>query len=95
VAQHQGRQGEWPTNRDPTATFVTPDGYLRSPGRSLAGPLRTGTEPRVGPKGSAGNGASDFGTDQLDPAKGRFDPIGTSTTRDPAPPQSEFISRRR
>jgi len=88
------KQSEWPTNRDPTATFATRDGYLKS-GRSLAGPLRMGTTGDVGPRGAAPNGPSDFGTDQLDPARGRFDPIGTSNSRDPPPPQSEYVSRRR
>ena len=91
MAQKIGRQGEWPTVRgNPTATFVTRDGYLKS-GRSLAGPLRLGTAGPVGPRGAAPNGPSDFGLDHVEPAHGRFDPIGTSDSRAPPPPESGLV----
>jgi hypothetical protein len=87
------KESEWPTNRDPTAVFVTADGYLKS-GRSLAGPLRKGTEPRVGPRGAAGGGnGSDFGSDRISPRG--FDPIGTDLDRTGAQEGSERVSRSR
>jgi hypothetical protein len=86
------KQSEWPTNRDPSAVFVTRDGYLKS-GNSLAGPLRTGTEPRVGPRGAvAGGNSSDFGTDRISPRG--FDPIGTDLDRTGAQDESERVRRR-
>lgn len=87
------KQSEWPVNRDPSATFVTADGYLNTDGRNLAGPLRTGTEPRVGPRGRANGGtSSDFGTDRISPR--RFDPIGNSLNRGGAREESERVRRR-
>lgn len=92
-------QSPWPRPRqtgsqgyrgDPNAMFVTPDGYLKS-GRSLDGPLRLGTEPRVGPRGALRDGASDFGLDRVGPRG--FDPEGTSDTRAPAQEGSELVSR--
>ena len=50
---------------DPVGRFLTADGFLNS-ARSLAGPLRLGTEPRVGPKGAARNGSTDFDMDRLE-----------------------------
>jgi hypothetical protein len=85
------KQSEWPPNRDPAATFVTRDGYLKS-GNSLAGPLRMGTEPRVGPKGAIGGGnSSDFGMDRISPRG--FDPIGTDLDRTGAQDESERVRR--
>ena len=79
MARHLGRQGEWPkVTGNPTAIFTNPDGYLKST-RSVAGPLRLGTEPRIGPKGALGNGTSDYGTDRISPRG--FDPIGTALNR--------------
>ena len=90
-------QREWPrqppsgTNRTaPTAFFVTEDGYLKSE-RQLAGPLRMGTAPNVGPRGALRNGSSDFGVDRVSPRG--FDPIGTCDTRAPAQEASEQLSR--
>jgi hypothetical protein len=74
---------------DPAATFVTPDGYLKSD-RSLA-TLKMGTSPGVGPKG-ASNGATDFGSDRLSPRG--FDPIGTDLDRTGPQVPSERVSRR-
>jgi hypothetical protein len=70
-------------NRDTRpAQFLTPDGYRKST-RSLAGPLRMGTEPRVGPRGGAVeadySGASDMGMDRIEPRD--FDPMGTARNR--------------
>jgi hypothetical protein len=75
----------------PVATFATADGYLRS-SRSLAGPLRTGTHPGVGPKGRVtgpGN-SSDFGLDRITPRD--FDPMGTCRDRSGVI-ASELLSR--
>lgn len=90
-------QREWPRGQadgsergGPTACFLTPDGTLKS-NRSLAGPLRKGTAPGVGPRGSAGNGGSDFGMDRVSPRD--FDPIGTPRNRFGEIP-SELISRK-
>jgi hypothetical protein len=79
--------------RDPDGRFLTPDGFLKS-GRSLAGPLRTGTEPRVGPRAqgpveAARTAESDFGTDRVSPRE--FDPMGTSRRRSGDIP-SDFIT---
>lgn len=83
-------QREWPRGKDngagrnaPTARYLTPDGCT-SDAYSLAGPLRTGTNPDVGPRarGPVSQGRSyetDFGTDRGSPH--RFDPIGTSLDR--------------
>ena len=85
------KESEWPRVRgNPTAVFVTADGYLKSD-RALAGPLRTGTEPRVGPKGSPPNGTSDFETDRISPRG--FDPIGSPLDRFPQE-ASERLRRR-
>jgi hypothetical protein len=86
------KQGEWPAvKRQPVADYLTPNGFLRS-GRPLAGPLRLGTEPRVGPKGLLPDGtASDFGMDRVTPRG--FDPMGTSNTRAPAQEGSTLLSR--
>lgn len=100
MAQHRGRDGEWPRQRqedgagrrDPTAKFQTPDGIRRSD-RSLAGPLRLGTSPGVGPRRMGGPTATDFGVDRVSPRG--FDPMGTSDTRAPAQEGSELVSRRR
>ena len=92
MAQHQGRQGEWPTvKREPVGVYQHPDAILRSD-RSLAGPLRLGTEPRVGPRGFLRDGnASDFGMDRVTPRG--FDPMGTSDTRAPPQEPSALLSR--
>ena len=91
-------QAPWPTQQtkdgtprsDPTACFLIPDGKTRSD-RSLAGPLRLGTEPRVGPRGAVRNGGSDFGMDRVSPRG--FDPMGTSDSRAPPQEESTLISR--
>ena len=92
MAQKIGRQGEWPTvKREPVGFYQHPDGILRSD-RSLAGPLRLGTEPRVGPRGFLRDGnASDFGMDRVTPRG--FDPAGTSDTRAPPQEASSLLSR--
>lgn len=92
MAQHRGKQGEWPTVRgNPVGDFQHPDGILRSD-RPLAGPLRLGTEPRVGPRGLLPDGtSSDFGMDRVSPRG--FDPMGTSDTRAPAQEGSSLVSR--
>ena len=101
MAQHVGRLGPWPRmdsntgagRNSPNACFQTPDG-MRMSERSLAGPLRMGTSPGVGPRGGAVatervEGRSDFGMDRVSPRW--FDPMGTITTRS-AGPGSELVS---
>jgi hypothetical protein len=90
-------QREWPKVRDdgserrsPTAFFARSDGYLKS-GRSLAGPLRLGTAPPVGPSGAVRNGSSDFGMDRVSPRG--FDPEGTALTRYGPQEASPLVSR--
>jgi hypothetical protein len=85
-------QREWPAvKREPVGHYQTPDGTLRSD-RSVAGPLRLGTAPGVGPKGFLRDGnASDFGMDRVSPRG--FDPMGTSDTRAPAQEGSSLLSR--
>ena len=92
MAQHRGRQGEWPIHRgDPVGFYQHPNGTLRSD-RSLVGPLRLGTEPRVGPRGFLRDGnASDFGMDRVTPRG--FDPMGSHNTREPPQEPSSLISR--
>ena len=92
-----GKNEEWPKGQEngagrnaPVANFLVPDGVLNS-ARSLAGPLRLGTSPDVGPRGSGGGIAdSDFG---LDKVRDRFDPIGTSRDRAGTYPRSIRIRR--
>lgn len=85
-------QNPWPSvKRERIADFLSPDGYLRSE-RSLGGPLRMGTEPRVGPKGLvAGGTASDFGMDRI--SKRGFDPMGTPDERSNVQESSPLLSR--
>ena len=70
--------------------FETADGFLKSE-RSLAGPLRMGTAPNVGPRGALRDGSSDFGMDRVSPRG--FDPEGTSDTRAPPQEASTLVSR--
>lgn len=81
---------EWPRGKEdgagrnsPVARYQVPDGFLNSE-LSLAGPLRTGTSPDVGPRarGASAVGVSresDFGMDRV--GNRRFDPIGTPLDR--------------
>ena len=93
------KQSEWPTRAkdssgvqqcNPVACYQAP-GILERSNRSLAGPLRLGTEYRVGPKGGIVNGNSDLGMDRITPRG--FDPMGTSDSRAPAQEASELVSR--
>ena len=98
-----GTEREWPRTRQdgtekggPTGFFQTADGVLKS-GRSPAGPLRTGTEPRVGPRAGgrsvAGEGRdSDFGMDRISPRG--FDPIGTPDDRIGPQPASDLVTEK-
>ena len=90
-------QSPWPRvrttgseRRSPTGFYQSPDVVLKST-RSLAGPLRMGTEPRVGPKGAVSVAASDFEMDRITPRK--FDPMGTPRTREPLFPESGVVSK--
>ena len=94
MAQHRGKQGEWPREREPVAVFAVPDGYHRSD-RDVAGPLRMGTTPEAGPKGPAVKAdrdfSTDYGMDRIDGTAGRDINIGTS--KPPPPYKSELIAR--
>ena len=84
-------QKPWPNmTKGPYGCFMQPDGKQKSE-RLLAGPLRLGTEPRVGPRGATDPGGSDMGMDYL--STRRFDPIGTHDERSPPREKSTFISR--
>ena len=90
-------QASWPRTREdgteprsPTAFFATGDNMLKS-GRGVAGPLRMGTAPPVGPGGLTRNGSSDFGMDRITPRG--FDPEGTALTRYGPQEPSPLVSR--
>ena len=92
----QENQKPWPARRDngserrsPDAFFATADGFLKS-NRSLTGPLRLGTASPVGPGGSAGVGATDFGMDTISPR--RFDVLGNPMERSGTREKTERIS---
>ena len=82
-------------NRDaPDVYFTGPDGYHRSD-REVAGPLRMGTTPNVGPKGPAvwadRSWRSDLGMDRIDGTAGRE--INKGTSKPPPPYKSDLIAR--
>ena len=86
------RRRTWPYQgqaASPPAITVSPDGVLRS-NRSLAGPLRWGTAPGVGPRGNIGDEfrETDFGMDRVDPRD--VDPMGWPIKR--TAPASALIS---
>lgn len=85
------KQDPWPPMADTKPGWtLSPNGYLRSD-RPLAGPLRLGTAPGVGPGGRSNTGfGSDFGTDRITPK--HFDPMGTSTLRAPEFPGSSRVA---
>lgn len=92
------RRQTWPyqgAGSSPPALTLGRDAILNS-ARPLAGPLRTGTEPNVGPRGDPREGATDFGMDRIDPRS--FDKIGKNYPHAP-PPTSRLVvppgSRRR
>lgn len=92
------RRRTWPTmETGRTADYLTPDGF-RNSGRSLAGNLRTGTEPRVGPRSGGPiygdeSRTSDMGMDRVSPRG--FDPMGTSLEREPGQLSSPLVTVRR
>ena len=93
-----GNQREWPPVRETNGTERrSPTGFYQHPNviersdRSLAGPLRLGTEPRVGPRGLVRNGSSDLGMDRI--SRRGFDPLGTSDERSNVQESSELVSR--
>lgn len=98
MAQHRGKAGEWPrVKNQPEACFLTPD-VMQKSDRSVAGPLRMGTAPGVGPRGPAvalgrSEERSDYGMDRVSPRE--FDPIGTGTSRYNQAAQSDLISRQK
>lgn len=92
----------WPYGaRDPVLNrdvrdvyFATPNGYQRSD-RDLAGPLRMGTTPEVGPKGAAvwadRSFRSDYGMDRVDGTASTD--INKGTSQPPPPLHSDLIAR--
>jgi len=91
------RRQSWPYNgaaASPPALTQSPDGLLNS-NRSLAGPLRLGTAPGVGPRGNdiESTRGSDFGMDRISPRA--LDSIGQKYPESPGTPQSRLISRYR
>lgn len=94
-----GNQREWPRVRESDGTSRnSPTGFFKSANliarsdRAVAGPLRLGTAPGVGPKGALRDGgSSDFGTDRITPRG--FDPLGISETRAPPQEASNLVSR--
>ena len=64
--------------REPIGFFKTPD-VIQKSDRSVAGPLRMGTAPGVGPSGASLTGNSDFEVDRITPRD--FDPLGTTRDR--------------
>ena len=93
MPKNQGPDDVWPRMaKEPAAWTQSPDGYLRSD-RPLAGPLRLGTAPGVGPKGmiKGGGFGSDFGMDRVTPLG--FDPAGTSNARSARQESSTRVSQ--
>ncbi|HEX3520782.1 MAG TPA: hypothetical protein VHT52_01690 [Stellaceae bacterium] len=89
------KQSEWPRiKREPESYFAGPDGYHRSD-REVAGPLRMGTTPEVGPKGPAvkadRSSSSDFGMDRIDGTAGHD--INKGTKEPPPPYKSDLIAQ--
>jgi hypothetical protein len=93
MAQHRSRQSEWPiVKREKQAWVLKPDGYEFT-ARNVAGPLRTGTAPGVGPRGVSAGGESrltDYGMDRVSPRG--FDPMGTALSRYGQQPGAELIT---
>lgn len=87
-------QREWiSAKREPVGCFLVPDGKLRSD-RVLAGALRLGTAPSVGPSGPTLDGRSDFRMDRITPRG--CDPLGTAVERyvgKPPQPDAKLISK--
>lgn len=96
MAQHLGKQGEWPrVKRDPEKVYFTsPNGYQRSD-LDVAGPLRMGTTPNVGPKGPAvwadRSFRTDYGMDRIDGTASHD--INKGTKEPPPPMHSDLIAR--
>lgn len=94
MAMHRGRQGEWPTvKREKEAFVLKPDAFEYT-GRGVAGPLRSGTAPGVGPRGVSAGGESrltDYGMDRVTPRG--FDPAGTALSRYGQQQGSELVTR--
>ena len=94
MAQHRGKQGEWPRagRNEPDTFFVKPDVYERY-GRSVAGPLRYGTAEGVGPRGRAvmaeDSERTDYGMDRISPRG--YDPMGWPVWGPQQP--SDLVSR--
>src|SRR5215469_3871947 len=89
------RRQTWPYSGEatsPPALTQSPDALLNS-ARRLAGPLRMGTAPGVGPRDNLDDEfrGSDLGMDRVSPRG--FDPMGTSDTRAPPQEASELVTR--
>ena len=92
------KEREWPRQTyKADAVFQNADGFQKFE-RQLAGPLRLGTEPGVGPRGPAValgkmEERSDMGMDRVSPRE--FDPMGTSTSRYRPNAESDLLSRQK
>ncbi|HEX8829156.1 MAG TPA: hypothetical protein VF778_13705 [Xanthobacteraceae bacterium] len=86
----RGRESDGTPRRSRTAFYQSPNALERSD-RAVAGALRMGTSPDVGPRGAPRTGSSDFGMDRVTPRG--FDPMGTSLEREPRQEGSELINR--
>jgi hypothetical protein len=79
----------------PEAYFTSSQGYHRSD-RDVAGPLRTGTTPEAGPKGTPVRAdrdfTTDYGMDRIDPTAGRD--INKGSSQPPPPYKSTLIARK-
>lgn len=72
------RRRSWPYNGQaacPPVSTQVPD-TVQNSARCLAGPLRMGTAPGVGPRGGGNGAPSDLGMDRVNPR--HVDPIGTN-----------------
>lgn len=74
----ENQRGWLPAKREPDGYFQHPDAIFRST-RSVAGTLRFGTAPGVGPGGPLLAGRSDMNMDRTSPRD--FDPLGTVRDR--------------
>ena len=92
------KEREWPRQTyKADACFLNADGFQKFE-RSVAGPLRYGTEPGVGPKGDAvalgrTEERSDLGMDRVSPRE--FDNLGTSMSRYRPQNESALISKQK
>jgi len=68
------KEKEWPVVKGNPVAFFQAPGVLEKSTRTVAGPLRRGTERSVGPRKNPQVGGSDFGLDRMEHRP--FDAIG-------------------